>query len=172
MWNKWSDLRNDKIGTCCIPAQRTRASLLARALFLISAWRMWKVLTLLSHSVPVSNLQFMPFFVFSGKPFYMFLCVFLLLVAVMECENQEEVEKRGSFPGQVQAAGWTVLSPMHPRESGEKTWWMKGLFEHNKRTNSQRQMGKYTDLGSPENLRHCFHKPISWGTIKGISERQ
>lgn len=92
----------------------------------------------------------------------MFLCVcFSLLVAVVGCENQEEVEKRGSFPGQVQAAGWTVLSPMHPGESGEKTRGMKGLFEDNKRTNSQRQTVKYTDLGSPENLRHCFHKPIS-----------
>lgn len=71
-----------------------------------------------------------------------FVCVFLLLVAVVVCENQEEVEKRGSFPGQVQADGWTVLSPMHPRESGEKTRGMKGLFEDNKRTNSQRQMGE------------------------------
>lgn len=69
-----------------------------------------------------SQFQILSFFLSlcSGKPFYMFLCVFLLLVAVVVCENQEEVEKRGSFPGQVQADGWTVLSPMHPRESGEK----------------------------------------------------
>ncbi len=93
---------------------------------------------------------------------YVSVCVCVSsLVAVVGCENQEEVEKRGSFPGQVQADGWTVLSPMHPGESGEKTRRMKGLFEDNKRTNSQRQTGKYTDLGSPENLRRCFHKPIS-----------
>lgn len=73
------------------------------------------------------------------------------LVVVVGCENQEEVEKRGTFPGQIQTAGRTVLSPMHPRESGEKkNDRMKGLFEDNKRTNSQRRTGKYTDLGSPE----------------------
>lgn len=93
---------------------------------------------------------------------YVSVCVCVSpLVVVVGCENQEEVEKRGSFPGQVQAAGRTVLSPVHPGESGEKTRGMKGLFEDNKRTNSQTQTGKYTDLGSLEDLRRCFHKPIS-----------
>jgi len=82
------------------------------------------------------------FFVFLQTLLYVSLCLFLLFVALVGCENQEEIEKRGSLPGQVQADGWTVLSPMHPRESGEKTRGMKGLFEDNKRTNSQRQRGE------------------------------
>lgn len=137
MWNKWSDHRKDKIGTCSIPEH----------CFLSLSW---KVLTLVSRPVPVSNPQFLSFFVFRQTLLYVSVCV----SPFGSCRGVWK--SRGSWKAWLLSwAGSGRWLDSAVTNAPQRVWWEKreGWKDYLKIIKGQTargRWGKYTDLDSPE----------------------